>query len=328
MKRITALLLAIALLALPLGGCGSPAPTSTPDPEPTASNPTESETPTPGPVTFTDDLGNEVSVDNPQRVIATLSSFAQTWQLAGGQNLVGLTEDAQTEGKVEIPADVQYVGTYDTLNLEQIIALEPDLVILSAAPRYKQTDLQEALKGAGINFAYFNVTHFEDYLRMLKVFTDITARPDLYDVNGEAVQERVNAILAQVPVASGEKPTVFFLITESRGTRVQNGETMPGRILTELGAENLADTNPSLLSEFSLEGLIAAEPDYIFVLPMGNSAEATAANVATLEGNPAWGDIKAVKDGKYFKVDLEHFMYKPNNLWDESYQILFDDLYK
>jgi iron complex transport system substrate-binding protein len=325
MKRITALLLAIALLALPLGGCGNaPAPAS----ESGASTTTGLEAATPGAVTFTDDLGNQVNVNNPQRVIATLSSFAQTWQLAGGQNLVGLTNDAQTEGNVELPANVQYVGNYDTLNLEQIIALEPDFVILTAASRYKQTDLRDALKDAGINFAYFNVTHFEDYLRMLKVFTDITARPDLYAENGASVQERISAVLAQVPAASGEKPTAFFLITESRGTRVQNGETMPGRILTELGAENLADSNPSLLSEFSLEGLIAAEPDYIFVLPMGNSADATAANLATLEGNPAWGDIKAVKDGKYFKVDQEHFLYKPNNHWDESYQIVFDRLYK
>jgi iron complex transport system substrate-binding protein len=224
------------------------------------------------------------------------------------------------------------VGNYDSLNLEAIIALEPDFVILSAASRYKQTDLQEALAGSGINYAYFMVTHFEDYERMLKTFTDITGRTDLYQTNGIDVRNKITAIEESVPEApDGKKPTAAFFITESRGTRIQDSTTMPGSLLTRLGAVNLADKSQDggpKLTEFSIESLLEANPDYIFVLPMGNTPEATAANLAILEQNPAWADIPAVKNGKYFKVDQEHFLYKPNNLWDESYQIIFDDLYK
>lgn len=319
LSKVVACVLAGALSSMMLLGCSKPAP----EPEPAID--ASAETPQPGPVSFTDSLGNEVTVDNPQRVVTCLSSFAQVWQLAGGENLVGLTEDAQTEGNVQLPADIEYVGNYDSLNLEAIIALEPDFVVLSAAARYKQTDLQDALKGAGINYAYFNVTHFEDYLKMLRVFTDITARPDLYEENGLAVETKIADIIATVP--TDKKPTAVFFITESRGTRIQDGETMPGRILTELGAVNLADVEASSLSEFSIEALIEANPDYIFVLPMGNGPDATAANLAVLEDNPAWAQLGAVQAGNYFKVDQEHFLYKPNNHWDESYQIIFDSLY-
>jgi iron complex transport system substrate-binding protein len=311
---VIAVALAIALLAMPLAGCNSAQPTQKQLSD--------------AAVTFTDDLGSEITVDKPQRVVATLSSFAQTWQLAGGTNLVGLTDDAKTEGNVELPADVQYVGNYDSLNLEAIIALKPDFVILTGAARYKQTDLQEALKSSNINAAYFNVTHFEDYLRLLKTLTDITGRADLYEANGAAVQTKINDITAKVPAAKdGKQPSALFFITESGGARVQNGATMPGRVLVDLGCTNVADTTPSLLSEFSIEGLIEADPDYIFVLPMGNSPDATAANIATLESNPAWENIPAVKKGNYIKVDQEHFLYKPNNHWDESYKIIFDALY-
>jgi iron complex transport system substrate-binding protein len=313
--RILALTLtfALALGAVPLSACIT---------APTLDGP--------GSYTFTDDLGNRVVVNNPQRVVACLSSFAQTWQLAGGEALVGLTEDAKTEGNVALPSGVQYVGNYDSLNLEAIVALEPDFVILSAASRYRQTDLKEALRASGITIAYFNVTHFEDYLRMLKTFTDITGRADLYAANGTDVQEKIEAIKAQVATfaVTGKKPTVVFFITESRGTRIQNGETIPGRILTELGCTNLADTNASQLTEFSIEALIQANPDFVFVLPMGNNPQAIAANLAVLEGNPAWNTIPAVRNGHYFKVDQEHYLYKPNNHWDQSYQILFDRLYK
>ena len=37
-----------------------------------------------GAVTFTDDLGREVTVDNPQRVISLIASYADIWYLAGG----------------------------------------------------------------------------------------------------------------------------------------------------------------------------------------------------------------------------------------------------
>jgi iron complex transport system substrate-binding protein len=325
MRKAIAVLLALALMALPLSACGTSDPA--PEPESDSAPATAPEAEASGPVTFTDSLGNEVTVDNPQRVIATLASFAQIWQLAGGEHLVGLTDDAQTEADLQLPADVSYVGSYDALNLEEILALEPDFVILTAAPRYDQIALQDSLKNSGINFAYFNVTHFEDYLSVLKIFTDITARPDLYVANGTDVQDKIASILDQVPDAVVQ-PTVAFFITESRGTRVQDETTMPGQILAQLGAQNITELNPSLLSEFSIEGLIEANPDYIFVLPMGNSPDATAANLAQLEGNPAWDQIPAVSNGHYYTVDQAHFMYKPNNHWDESYQIMFDYLYK
>ncbi|MFR1168438.1 MAG: hypothetical protein ACLSDQ_13165 [Adlercreutzia equolifaciens] len=45
----------------------------------------------PGPVTFTDDMGNEVTVDNPQRVVACMGSFANAWELAGARSWVSPT---------------------------------------------------------------------------------------------------------------------------------------------------------------------------------------------------------------------------------------------
>jgi iron complex transport system substrate-binding protein len=186
----------------------------------------------------------------------------------------------------------------------------------------------------GIPAAYFNITHFEDYLRMLKIFTDITGRTDLYESNGLAIQTAIEdtkqqAATASVAAADGKQPTAFFIITSvGRGVAVQNGKTMAGRMLTELGAVNLADEYPSLLNEFSMEGLIEADPDYIFVLPMGNDPEAAEAGLkAGLEGNPAWAELRAVKEGRYIYVDQEHFLYKPNTRWAESYQILSDHLY-
>ena len=44
-------------------------------------------------VSFVDDLGRTVTVSNPQRVACLLGSFAQVWQLAGGE-VIATADDA------------------------------------------------------------------------------------------------------------------------------------------------------------------------------------------------------------------------------------------
>ena len=80
-------------------------------------------------VTFTDDLGREVTVSNPQRVVACMGSFAGAWRLAGG-TLVGVSDDAFAHYGVD-SATVAGVGKSTALNLESILDLDPDFVIMT-----------------------------------------------------------------------------------------------------------------------------------------------------------------------------------------------------
>ena len=111
------------------------------------------------------------------------------------------------------------------------------------------------------------------------------------------------------------------MTTFSRGTRVQASSSMTGDMLADLGARNLADENRSLLSDFSLESVIELDPDFIFVLPMGNDSELAMRNLeAATSQNPAWSTLSAVENGRYIVLDPKMFMYKPNEKWDESYR--------
>lgn len=76
-----------------------------------------------------------------------MGSFAEIWVLAGGQDtLVGVTDDA-FDGRDFISADdVAVVGKFQSPNTEEILALEPDLVLLSAETT--GTDSHVALKDA------------------------------------------------------------------------------------------------------------------------------------------------------------------------------------
>ena len=131
-----------------------------------------------------------------------------------------------------------------------------------------QAELKAAIEASGIPVACFQVTTFDDYLRMLRTCCDITGRDDLYQKNGQETADRVEAVKAKVP--ADKSSTALVLTTYSGGTRVQSSSTMTGAMLADLGVKNLADENRSLLKDFSLESVIEMNPDFIFVVPMGN----------------------------------------------------------
>ena len=274
--------------------------------------------------TFTDAIGQEITVNNPQRVVSLMGSFSEIWLLAGGADtLVGTSHDTVDNRDLGLPDDIAIVGTYQNPNIEEILALNPDLVLLSSETTRTDSHvaLKDALNGAGITAAYFSVTNFEDYLNMLKICSDITGNPEAYQTNGVAVQERISKIIADNKLETA--PSVLLMVTYSGGIRAQSSDTMTGRMLSDLGCSNILDDYPSMLQDFSVEKIIEVDPDYIFVIPMGNDDALAQKNLKeNVESNPAWNSLTAVVNDRYVLLPKDKFLYKPNALWDESYAYL------
>ena len=274
--------------------------------------------------TFIDAIGQEITVNNPQRVVSLMGSFSEIWVLAGGADtLVGTSHDTVDNRDLGLPDDIAIVGTYQNPNIEEILAQNPDLVLLSSETTRTDSHvaLKDALNGAGITAAYFSVTHFEDYLNMLKICSDITGNPEAYQTNGVAVQERISKIIADNKLETA--PSVLLMVTYSGGIRAQSSDTMTGRMLSDLGCSNILDDYPSMLQDFSVEKIIEVDPDYIFVIPMGNDDALAQKNLKeNVESNPAWNSLTAVVNDRYILLPKDKFLYKPNALWDESYAYL------
>lgn len=277
-----------------------------------------------GMVTFTDGLGFEVSVKKSDRAAVLSGSFAGCWLLAGGK-LEAVTEDSYMEDGLEIPEEAVNLGALTSPNMEELIASGTEFVILSA--NFEQhVALRDTLEKAGITTAYFDVETFDDYLDMLKICTDITGREDLYQENGLDIQKTVKEQIAR---ADGSNPRVLFLRAFSTGVRAKGSKNnMMGKMLKDLGCVNIADDDKSLLDDLSMESIIAQDPDYIFVTTMGVSEEAAMKSVEEmLTLNPAWSELTAVKNDRYYVLPKVLFHNKPNNRWGESYTILADILY-
>ncbi len=278
--------------------------------------------------TFTDDLGREVTVASHERVVAGMGSFANVWELAGGA-LVGASDDAFSD--YGITSDAQKIGDFSSLDAESIIALNPDFVILTGSSSGRgggvaQTELADTLAAAHIPVAYFKVTTFDDYLHMLRICCDITGDEQAYAENGQKPADKIAEIRAKAE--DKQAGSAVVLTTYSGGTRVQTSSTQTGTMLADLGVQNITDSDKGLLSDYSLEALIQDDPQTIFLLPMGSSDEAAQRALAEqTTAQPAWAQLSAVKNDRVVVLDPKLFQYKPNNNWDQAYQVLFDALY-
>lgn len=313
MKRPLCLLAALLLAALCACG-GAPAPAETAAPAPTADRPAATT------LTFTDDLGREITaLAPPQRVAALLGSYADVWCLAGGQDtLVAAAHDAWTDFALDLGGDVADLGGLLEPNLEALIAAEPDLVLASSNTA-AHLELQSALEELGIPVAYFDVNSFADYLVMLQTCTMLTGRDDLYQQNGLDVQAQVDDAKAQ---ADGSAPTVLVLRAAGSSCKVKNSRgTVLGELLADLGAVNIADSDTQLLEDLSLERILADDPDCIFVVYQGDDEAAARRTLeAALTANPAWNTLTAVQQGRFYVMDKQLFHLKPNARWGEAYR--------
>lgn len=306
-------LFSAVLAALILTACAGPAKEETAAPEVAP----------PDALTFTDALGYEATIESWNRVVSLYGSFAETWLLAGG-TLAGTTSDAIEERQLDLDG-AAVVGTVKEPNLEEIIAAEPDFVIL-AADIAAQADFHDALTQAGIPHAYYRTDTFEEYLDMLKQFCAMTGRQDLYEQNGLAVQVRIDSVLEAVEGQSS--PTALLIRAYSSGAKAKGEDNLAGVILRDLGADNLVSRHESLLEDLSMEEIIAADPDFILITTMGASDDAAMAYMAsTFESDPAWAGLTAVRNGRYLLLPRELFHYKPNARWGESYAYLANILY-
>ena len=279
-------------------------------------------------VTFTDDLGRKVTVSKPQRVACLLGSFAEIWQLAGGQ-VIATADDAWEDFSLELPEDAVNLGGTKHLSLELLLSAQPDFIIASTNTR-QNMELQETLEATHIPVAYFDVFDFSDYLRLLDICTEITGCKDRFEVYGTAVEKEIQDVIdrSKLRLQSEPAPKVLFLRASASAVHVKNSEgVILGDMLKNLGCINIADSDATLLENLSIERILEADPDFIFVVQQGDNAEGTREYVHQfLEEHPAWAQLTAVQNDNVHFMEKRLFGLKPNHRWGQAYAIVEDIL--
>ena len=280
-----------------------------------------------GSVSFVDDLGRNVTIErNPERVAVLIGSFADIWCLAGGaDSIVAAADDTFRKFDLPLSEGVINLGATKDLSMEKMLLSDPDLIIASCSTAH-HVELEPVFAQMGLNAVYFDVDTFEDYLRMLQICTEMTGCCDNYAAYGESIKAQVDAAKEK---ADGSMPSVLYIRATGSSCKVKSSDgSILGEMLRDMGCVNIADSETSLLEELSLEAILLADPDFIFVVEQ--SADPYAAKKVlekTLFSNPAWQTLTAVRQGHYYVMDSSLYNLKPNVRWGEAYEKLAEILY-
>lgn len=293
MKKILSVLLA-SVMMLSLAACSNQ-PTEEKSSSESSSKQTAS-LETTYPVTLTDALGREVTLDaEPERLVSgyyITTSYLTALDLE--DKLVGIEAKAGTRELYQLAApelpSLPNVGSLKQFNLETCVSTEPDLVILSA----KVPEAVAKLEELGIPVLAVNPETEQDFKETISMI-------------GTAcnVQERVNAltesydkVIADLSAKlEGIEPVRVYLGGNSALLSTAGPSMFQDLLIRNAGAENAAaELTDPYWATVSYEQLLAWNPDAIVLAPM---AEYTVEDVLA---DPALADLDAVKNGKIYAM--------------------------
>ena len=276
---------------------------------------------------FTDDTGACVALDSPPRTVAVLfSSYAELWSLCGGEVAVTVGESVE---RGLVPHDTLLVdnGAGKQISEEALLAAAPDLVLVSAdVPA--QVSIAARMREVGIAAACLRVESFSDYARIMRLFCDILGNNEGYDAYVTPLVQRIAVLKNEAK--EKDSPRTLFLRTGSSASSLKpkrGSDHFAARMLSELGAENLADTLPDGADTLSMEEILRYDPEVIFVATMGNAQRAESFLRTYMEQDAAWQSLTAVKNERVVFLPKELFQYKPNQRYGDAYEFLWEELY-
>lgn len=259
-------------------------------------------------IVITDDNGREIAFDKkPQKIIVTSASFIEPLYAVGGE-IIG-----RPDSKMKIPdaaKKAKVIGKVYQVDAEELLSLEPDLVVINKG---KNERLIETLEASGIKTIIVEMKTYEEVKRTLSLFAKLTENEKKAEEIIATMDKEIESVKTKLPQG---KPKIAILHGTSQNVTLETKTSIAGNIAKMLGLQNIADdmkalpNNPSA-APYSLETLAEKNPDIIFVTTMGKEKEIESAMLKSMEENPAWGAVDAVKNKKVYFLSQEHFLFSP-----------------
>jgi iron complex transport system substrate-binding protein len=203
-----------------------------------------------------DDLDRLVAINGtPQRIISLAPSNTEIlFALGLGEKVVGVTDwcDHPLEA-----LDKEKVGSYDTPDIEKIVALTPDLILVA----YGTTmDVINNLVGLGLTVFGIKTTDLDDVLDDIKTVGEITDK----EVEAQALTSEMAAGIKAVTDKTSEleeRPRVFYIVWHDPLWTAGSG-TFIHELIEKGGGVNICQ-NLTGYTTISIEEVVARNPEVI-----------------------------------------------------------------
>jgi iron complex transport system substrate-binding protein len=245
-------------------------------------------------------LGQQITLQQPPRRIITLSpNLAEILCAIGAESqLVGVDDFTKYPPEV---ADKAKVGGIINPDLERILALQPDLILVT---RGLDKERIARLRELACPVAAFDPQSLEEVLALIEQIGQITGRKETAREAATGLRTRLERVRAATHAAS-ENPRVLLVITWE-GLFVGGASGFANDLITTAGGVNVVAAMKKVPADqpwptVTRELVVAADPQVVvFAGGMGGmpGGKSSAKTLALLRQDAAWAHLSAVKAGR------------------------------
>lgn len=271
-----------------------------------------------GGLTVTDMTGREIKLDGTAKKIVALtaSDVEIIYALGAGDLLVGRGEYC------DYPAEAlekPMVKSGSETNLEEILALEPDVVIM--ATMAQTVDQVEALEKAGVKVIVSDAQNLEGVYTAIGLIGQIVGKDEEAAALVKQMQDTFAAIRAK---AEDSGKTVYFEVSPLEwGLWAAGKNTFMDELAGICGLRN-AFADVEGWGAVSEEQVFEKDPDYIVTTSMYWGEGPTP--VEEILGRAGWDKLKAVQNKQIFNADNNEIT-RPGPRLMNAAQALYDFVY-
>jgi iron complex transport system substrate-binding protein len=258
--------------------------------------PTATQEPTTEPILLIDGFGRDVRIPEPaQRVVSLAPSSTEIlFAVGAGAQVIGRDELSDYPPEA---IEVASIGTtYGELNVEAIVALEPDLVL---AAMINSPEHIQALEDLGIVvFVLPNPMGMDELYDVLEMTGRLTGHETESEDLVDQLEIRVETVIETLTDA--EPVPIFYEVdgTDPNAPWTTGPGTFQDVLINLAAGENIA-SDIELWGQLSLEEIVARNPA---VIVFSDSPWVTTTPESLAE-RPGWGEITAVVNGDVYGID-------------------------
>ena len=307
MRKLLLGSIALVMIVLALAGCGKT---------------TSSSSATTKELTYN---GQTYTVPKDPKKIAVLSNsiLSMLYAVDGKAISRASTTDALPPEIEALPV----LGQTANINMEQLLGLNPDLV-LGLENQHKKYESQ--LQSSKIPTVLINYDGIKDNVPLIKFLGALTNHEDKATTLANTYESNVNKV--KDSVKAQQPARVAVLRATGKGVTAETDAAITASMVKDLGMTNvvtshLDKTTTDKTVPYSLETLAADNPDIIFVVTMGKEEEITKAMKQAMTDNPAWANLKAVQNNRVVYLPSKLFLLNPGLQTPEAMARLIKEAY-
>ena len=271
-------------------------------------------------ITVTDMFGRTVTLDEPAtRVVALSAADCEIlYAIGAGDTLVGRGEFCDYPVQV---LDVPSVESGYETNIEQIIALKPQVLFMSSMAQPKEH--VDALENAGIKCVVSEAKSIEEVYTSIQIIGKLMGKQD----NAAKLISDMKTTFADIKknsTADGSKTVYFEVSPLEYGLWAGGKGTFMDEIASMLGLTNIfADVEG--WGSISEEQVLQRNPDYIITVGMyfGEGPTPTEEILA----RPGWDKVTAVKNKAILNLQNNE-LSRPTNRLADGAQMMYEFIYE